>query len=379
MRYLFLLLSLSFPSVHWGQANSEEIRRNTILPVIFKLNNSADQQKKAVPLAPSKESSVKEDYSPQHSSKERTNSNFLREDYLLNAYQTERNQNLSNDGIIDKNEQNSLNSILENSKDENGGSFIWNYLNLRENRNSANAFTLFSKAAALNPGSSLLPPEAAWLAERSGNIQLRDKAIKACLANGTITAFQQEFSKWTVGCMPAGSLIITNGEFDTYPLWEQQLTKHIFIISLAMIEDFEWLQKVIHEWDPHISIAAKGEQALFDALLASQKTVFVSWTLRSDLLKKHKANLYPIGPVCRLTANNYGNLPELKRFYGNQGNHNSMKSTAWHRDRFAILSVNLIPGLKILLKDENLNSKERKEFDKLLSSLELANSTIKQR
>jgi hypothetical protein len=272
-----------------------------------------------------------------------------------------------------------LNSILENSKDEIGGSFTWNYLNLRENRNSANAFALFSKTSALNPSSSLLPPEAAWLAERSRNIQLRDKAVKACLANGTITAFQQEFSKWTLECMPVGSLIITNGEFDTYPLWELQSTKQIFIISLAMIEDLEWLQKVIHEWDPQIQIAEKGEQALFDALLASEKTVFVSWTLRTDLLNKYKANLYPIGPVCRLTDKNYGNLPELKRFYKNPVNQNSMKSTVWHRDRFAILSVNLIPGLKILLRDENLNSKERKEFNKLLSSLELANSTIKQK
>jgi hypothetical protein len=382
MRYLFLVLGLLFPLVNWGQANSETIRNSKVQPILLKLNNSKSHQQGNSPSAPLKETSVKiaeEDDSHYIGSKESTNSIYLREEYWLNTYQNERNANLANDGIIDLNEQNSLNSIIETSQKEIGASFTWNYLKLRENRNNNNALVFFSKASKLNSASSLLPAEAAWLAERTGDIQLRNKAIKACVTNGTITPFQQEFSKWTIESMPVGSLIITNGEFDTYPLWEQQSRKQVFIISLAMIEDWEWLQKVIHAWDPQIHIAGKGEQALFDALLASEKTVFVSWTLRSDLLNKYKADLYPVGPICRLTAKNYGNFSELKRFYQNPVLQNSIQSTSWHRDPFALLSVNLIPGLKILLKAEGLNSKERKEFEKLLSTLELANSTNKQR
>lgn len=176
--------------------------------------------------------------------------------YCYNAYQALRNSSLNNVGIIHNNEQSEINSMIEISGKSIQGTFSLNYMQLRNNRNNENAQSYFINTANLGSNSALLPAEAAWLSERNGNLELRDKAILSIKNNGTISFFQPVYTNWLLEVIPEGSLIVTNGEFDSYPIWEKQHTKKCYVVYLAMLQDAAWLNRTLRNWDK--SIQFKG-------------------------------------------------------------------------------------------------------------------------
>ncbi len=365
MRLFLIITGILLSLLCYGQAqapanNSQQIR---VQPLHYRLNKGKSNNRKLEEKKNENDDSpAKSEQRDDESVKFNLNSNQVsqeREVYWYDAYQNKRNSDLSDDGKLDSKEQQELDQLIRSSQAEIAGSFTYQYLQLRENRNSPEAVNYFTQASRINPNNSLLAPEAAWLAERNGDISSRTKALAACRSNGTISNFQREYAKWMIESVPEGSLIISNGEFDTYPLWEQLNAKKVTIISLAMIEDAAWLKKTISAWDRNLTYSGNSEAALFTTISLSKKPVYISWTVRPDILTKYQSNLFPVGPLCRFSAGEIKNLKELQKFYTNKQVIAYIESKLWQSDRYAVLAGNLLPGI-IVLQSSSLLSEEEK-------------------
>ena len=366
------ILMFLLPTILWGQAQQESSSKKEKVQAI--------RIQKSIPASSRKKSdampeSMKEEESRVSVKEAQLGQEMQSEIYWYNAYQNLRNSSLNNDGIIDNKEQSEINSMIETSGKSIQGTFSWNYMQLRNNRNNENAQSYFINAAQLEPSNALLPAEAAWLAERNGNIELRNKAIQSIKNNGTISAFQSVYTNWMLEVIPEGSLIVTNGEFDTYPIWEKQNTKKFYVVSLAMIQDAAWLNKTLQNWDKSIQFKGNSESNFITALLKSNKPVFFSFTIRQELLTKYQSYLFPVGPLCRLSKIPANNYQELKQFYVNKTRINYLNSLVWKNDKYAAIARNLIPGLIILEQSSLLNSAEKKELLQLKQLIEHSNSS----
>lgn len=369
---IVILLHL-LPATIWGQAQQESLsKKEKVQAIRIQKSIPASSLKKLDAMPENMKEEEESRISPKDAQPEQE---MQSEIYWYNAYQTLRNSSLNNDGIIDNNEQSEINSMIETSGKSIQGTFSWNYMQLRNNRNNENAQSYFINAANLEPTNALLPAEAAWLAERNGNLELRNKAIQSIKNNGTISSFQSVCTNWMLEVIPEGSLIVTNGEFDTYPIWEKQHTKKCYVVSLAMIQDAAWLNRSLQNWDKSIQFKGNSESDFIAALLKSNKPVFFSFTIRQELLTKYQSYLFPVGPLCRLSKIPANNYQELKQFYVNKTRINYLNSLVWENDKYAAIAHNLIPGLIILEQSLLLNDDEKKDLLQLKKLIENFNSS----
>jgi hypothetical protein len=366
------ILMFLLPMILWGQAQQESSSKKEKVQAIRIQKLIPENSRKKSDDMPE---SMKEEESRVSFKNAQMGQEMQSEIYWYNAYQTLRNSSLSNDGIIDNREQSEINSMIETSGKSIQGTFSWNYMQLRNNRNNENAQNYFINAVKLEPKNALLPAEAAWLAERNGNIDLRNKAIESIKNNGTISAFQSVYANWMLEVIPDGSLIVTNGEFDTYPIWEKQHSKKFYVVSLAMIQDAAWLKRTLHTWDKSIQLKGNSESDFIAALLKSNKPVFFSFTIRHELLTKYQSNLFPVGPLCRFSKIPANNYQELKQFYVNKSRNSYLNSLVWRNDKYAAIARNLIPGLIILEQSSLLNDTEKKDLLQLKKLIENSNSS----
>jgi hypothetical protein len=356
----------------WGQAQQETPSKKEKVQAIRIQKSIPEKSKKKSDAIPE---SVNEEESKFPVKDSQVGQEMQTEIYWYNAYQTLRNSSLSDDGIIDSREQSEINSMIENSGKAIQGTFSWNYMQLRNNRNNATAQSYFINAANLEPTNTLLPAEAAWLAERNGDLQLRNKAIQSIKNNGTISAFQSVYTNWMLEVIPEGSLIVTNGEFDTYPIWEKQNTKKFYVVSLAMIQDAAWLNRTLQNWDKSIQFKGNSESNFITTLLKSNKPVFFSFTIRQELLSKYQSYLFPVGPLCKFSKKPTDNIQGLKQFYLDKTRIKYLNSLVWKNDKYAAIARNLLPGLIILEQSSLLNNAEKKDLLQLKKLIENSNSS----
>jgi hypothetical protein len=356
----------------WGQAQQEFSSKKEKVQAIRIQKSIPEKSKKKSDAMPE---SLKEEESRISFKDDQVGQEMQSEIFWYNAYQTLRNSSLSDDGIIDSREQSEINSMIETSGKAIQGTFSWNYMQLRNNRNNATAQSYFINAAKLEPANALLTAEAAWLAERNGDLQLRNKAIQSIKNNGTISAFQSVYTNWMLEVIPEGSLIVTNGEFDTYPIWEKQNATKFYVVSLAMIQDAAWLNKTLQNWDKSIQLKGNSESDFISALLKSNKPVFFSFTIRQELLSKYQSNLFPVGPLCKFSKKPTDNIQVLKQFYLDKTRIKYLNSLVWKNDKYAAIARNLLPGIIILEQSLLLNDAEKKELSQLKKLIENSNSS----
>lgn len=272
--------------------------------------------------------------------------------YWFNSYTDKRNTSLADDGVLSNKEQEQLGVIIASSKAYISNSFEYNYINVRHNRNKAESGKYLQEA--IKSGgftNSLLLPEIAWVSERLGDFSNRNLALAEYDKQGSLSVIQKKMALWSLTIVEPGSLIVTNGEFDTYPLWLQQDKKSVYIVSLSMIEDYEWLSKTLKKWNPNLSIPKEinNSRTLIDLLLKqTNKPVYLSLSLRSDLLSSYTKNLHPIGPLAKLTSTAWNSTNELASFYFDASFKQFLNSEISQNDPFIKLISNLLPGIYLL-------------------------------
>jgi hypothetical protein len=286
----------------------------------------------------------------------------------LNEYTAQRNNFTATEGFLSKAEDTQLNALVSEAEQSISGSFEMSYMQLRQNRNKAIAGELLKEAVKKGGlSNNLLLPEMAWIAERSGDKAARSRALDAYKSAGQISTAQTILSKMSITAAGNGALIITNGEFDSYPLWHVAPDAHV--VSLAMLEDKAWLKRKLGEWDP--SFNANSIENANDLLKQlrdkSSKPVYVSLSLRPDLLNRYAESLFPLGPLARLLKTEVDLTNQLKAFYLSTTFETELLGIS-STDSYARAAANLLPGLVTLYRSGNrLTAEERVKVKALIA------------
>jgi len=287
----------------------------------------------------------------------------------LNTYQTKRNAFIVNDGKISASEKSALERIIIESKASINGSFACYYMQLREKRNQPESVQLLKQAISIDPNNALLSAETAWIAERIGDLSLRNKALNAYRSSGFISNVQLKFASWMLDAIPQNGLIITNGENDTYPVWLSN-TSNKLVISLAMLEDVAWLNKTIAKWDASIHFKkSPSEQEFLNRIIKSNKPCYLAWSIRPDLLAPLSSQLFPIGPLLQVNDTNNDNVIRLRKFYFTEEVKAYLTSSEWKNDKYAVVLGNLIPGIQVLMQSPLVSDSQRSTLREMLANL----------
>lgn len=272
--------------------------------------------------------------------------------YWLNEYNSTRNNALESDGYINPKSQEALERIVAQSRNYIAGSFEYEYLQLRQHRNRPEgASHLKSALKKVNTLNALLQPEAAWIAERSGDKSTRNTAIDAMIKSGQITALQLQMARWQQEVASKGALLVVNGEHDLYPLWSDDGKEKITVLSLGMAEDLEYIRRSLKSWDDQLPvhrIKATPESILQVLADHGRKPIYVSLSVRPEWLAPHVNYLHPVGPLALMSKQATSTLEANKQFYLNKELLAYLFSPAVSNDTMRASLANLLPGLWML-------------------------------
>ena len=290
--------------------------------------------------------------------------------YWLNQYTSFQNQALETDGYLSAESKMQLRNLVSQSTSYIAGTFEHTYLQLRLNRNTADAGKLLKQAiqqsGSLHP---LIQPEAAWVSERNGELASRNKAVQAMLKSGQITDLQLRMAQWQRSIASTGSLIVVNGEHDLYPLWANAEGNAAQVISLAMVEDLDYLKRSLKQWDaslPVEQVKASAEGLLSFLAQKAKKPVYLSLSIRPEWLSPQVNNLHPVGPLALMSSQNPGTLAQNKQFFLQPQLVTYLNSSDPAADSMRAALANLLPALWLLRNnDKSLSQQERATLEKL--------------
>ena len=291
--------------------------------------------------------------------------------YWLERYTQKRNEFLAGDGIISAAETSSLNSIVSQAAQQCSGSFELHYMLCRQSRNMALASQHLKNAQQAGGGNEQLHAEEAWIAERKGDKKALNAALASYQKKGGISPAQLQAAKWTLDVVPKDALIITHGEFDTYGLWyAANAQRHV--VSLAMIEDRNWLQNKISSWDKSLVIPASTSTSaavLAHILAHASKPVYLSLGIRPELLQSYSANLFPVGPVALYSSSSTDLFNARRSFYLSSDLKRNL-SLLSAGDAYAAALSNLLPGA-LALKNEasRLSASDLKAVEQIIRQI----------
>jgi hypothetical protein len=402
MKIILPLSLVLFPTIFFGQMNQNEPSKAVLLiePAVFSTfenkstnksetpseNETITEKKKVIKSTQLNKSTnqtlIPSNYNNQSNMNNISNQIFntnYSEITWFNKYTSSRNAYLKNDGKIDEAENKELNQVCEQSNNFIPSTFYNNYILLKQNRNNNSSIQYLKNAQKIDPQNTLLITEAAWLAERSGNLTIRNQAISQLNKTGGISELSKLNATLIINAIPENSLLITNGEFDTYPIWFASENKNIYVVSLAMIADKSWLTKQLKSWNSSITIP-KGnidENELFEIVLSSEKPVYTTLSLRKSLINKWSSNLFVCGNFTCLSNQTINNIDKLKSFYFNNPLFEQLISkSSWQADTYAPSLINFLPGIKVLQQSNQLSNPEKQKLLQIEDKIKLFTSNI---
>jgi len=264
-----------------------------------------------------------------------------------NEFMGTRNSMLKSKGYLNSSDRVDLQSILTSQKDRFGLTFEYQLLNYRLNRNMADAQAKLNEIQSSFGLKPELLAELAWLSAKNNNFSDCRKHTAAMLKIGQISKAQEIMAQVQYQQLPQNAIIITNGEFDTYPLWMiLDNNKNVFVLSLEMAEDHEWVNKqLVSRGFKPIQALLSSNPTVFVQQIVSQSNakhpVFLSLSLRKQVLN----DLLPSIELGCAIASSMDMKDITERYLAKNGESLLMALKGLKNDPNKNILSNLLPGL----------------------------------
>lgn len=219
-----------------------------------------------------------------------------------NYYKAERYSNYtktSND--IPENRQKILDNIVMQMEKNIPGTFEYHYIKYLNGNHDVNLFPHLEKAYKLNPANSELYNQFIAYYEITGNTNKKTEFCKKLNDSKNIPASIMEFAHNILQSIEKNAILITHGEYDTYPVWIWQHVKNtrndITILYIDLLEKENYRKAKLSELGINInpSIASGKEVLLKELASKSTRPVYFANTVAPEILKPIKQNLYLTG------------------------------------------------------------------------------------
>jgi hypothetical protein len=192
------------------------------------------------------------------------------------------------------------------------------YYETKEN-NYKQARQYLLAAYRLNPKNVLLYPEMVLHYEIEGQLTQRNTVLNRIDNIGNNTALYK-FSVAQLKTLPKGSVIFTNGTYDTYALLKASnaLQKDIKVISLSLLRNEFYRKTILKRYQLKSPVYnAKKFTKYFQSVLNSNSSLgdlYLSATISGEILKPIAGTIYHTGFAYQYSKNKVYNISAL---YGN--------------------------------------------------------------
>lgn len=191
------------------------------------------------------------------------------------------------DKRISEQKQGDLDAILNDMKRLHANTFEYNLLMYVHGNHDPSRFHYLKSAYALNPADPEIWPYMTSYYEMTGNQEEKRKFSAKIASSSLYGKVTYQWHQDLLSALDKGSVLLTNGNQDTYPLWalqSQGVRSDVMVIYLDLLHDDKYRKNVSKELGVSMD-AAETSQYIKRILQQCAKPVYIASTVRKDALK----------------------------------------------------------------------------------------------
>jgi len=197
------------------------------------------------------------------------------------------------------------------------GTFTYYITAYKTSTNKTEALDKLEMAYGLEPQNTEVLKEFVNYAELNNQVNLKNEFAQKLASNNAYSAAVLDYNKNVLNSVPNNTIVITNGDVDTYPVWIQQeihaINPAVHIWNIENLQDKKYQNQVFKTTGIPIFSGTKTSREILNHILTNKPygEVYLTLTLPHDILRKYSANLYLTGLALNYntsTINNNLNL-----------------------------------------------------------------------
>ena len=287
-----------------------------------------------------------------------------------NYYKTERYGNYTKtSNNINTGAQENLNEIVVEMEKNVPNSYEFNFIKYLNGNHDVTLFPYLQKAYELNPTSTELIDEFVAYYELTGNSAKKKEWCKKLSESKDIAKEVMEFDYNLIIALEKNAVLITHGEMDTYPLfiWQNvnNIRNDVMVLYLDLLEKDDYRNRKLQELGVTISANFHSSQAQFLAELAqklSNRSVYFSSTVSTEILKALKGNLFLTGLAFKYSEEGFENVQEIANAWETKFKKEVVSKKVTSGTLASKINMNYVPGLILLaeyFRSQGLNDKAK--------------------
>jgi len=240
----------------------------------------------------------------------------------LEYYKAEKYAVMNSRKKVSNHKQVHLDSIVTAAQKHINGTYEMNYILGLNTKDPKEAGIFYEKAYQLSSNNIEILDEMAGYYEITGQTKKKNSILNAISKIGKYSNYKLEYAYNLLLSLPASSVLVTNGEADTYPLWVMQSVKRfrrdVTVINLDLITHEPYRKKMMSQLkmtDPGTSEAEQFISKLY--INNPTKYIALSLTLPVNILKVFQNNLYLSGTAFIVRGEAVNNKLMLENTYAN--------------------------------------------------------------
>lgn len=239
-----------------------------------------------------------------------------------NYYEAERYSyytKTSND--IKPEQQKKLDNIVMQMEKNVPDSYEYHYIKYLNGNHDVNLFFHLQKAYELNPGYVELYNQFIAYYELTGNIAKKSEFCKKLYNSNEFSPAVMEYAYNMLQSLDKNAILITHGEYDTYPAWILQYLKHtrsdVTILYLDLLEKDSYRKTKLSELGINVnSTPASGKAAFLKEIASkSHQPVYFANTVSPEILKSLTQQLFLTGLAFKYSETPIDNLTTLMHIW----------------------------------------------------------------
>jgi len=198
------------------------------------------------------------------------------------------------------------------------GTYTYYLTAYKTSNDKTQAFDKLQKAYQLQPKNAEVLKEMVNYGETNNEPELKKEFIEKLASNHAYSQAVLDYDKNVLNSVPNNSILITNGDEDTYPTWIQQeihaVNPTVLVWNIENLQDKKYRNRVFIQAGIPPLTTDKTTREIIDYILSNKRAgeVFLALTLPHDVLKKYSSNLYLTGLALKYTTSATNNMELLQ-------------------------------------------------------------------
>ena len=253
--------------------------------------------------------------------RDRVESNRKDANAWLNFYKSERYSGFtpSSNELSDQ-KQGRLDKIVQEMESSVPSSFEYHYVKYWNGNHDPKLFTHLQQAYTLQPNNAELYDDFIAHYEVTGNRTKRQEFCSKWVGAGKVEQGVLDYNYNVLMSVEPGAILITNGEYDTYPIWSLEARErnlpNVTVLYLDLLHIAEYRNRVLSGLGiGSIPFSSKRPEDFIRSLAAKRgaKPLYLALTVEPKILKTFDQKLYLTGLTLKWSEERIDNLTLLEK------------------------------------------------------------------